>query len=122
MDTERQCGTCTACCVALEIIELNKPVGVACSYLKPSCDKPCGQYQARPQVCREYQCMWLLGVIPRWAKPNEVGLILGMVPMPEDETILRVIETRPGAAHTLQNVRMLASLDRNFVVFEAHQR
>ena len=63
----RSCGTCRECCVALEISEIKKPVGVYCDLL---CAEGCSIYQTRPDECRKFDCLWLEGQIPRWMKPN----------------------------------------------------
>lgn len=51
------CGTCTACCRVYNIPELAKPANKWCDH----CDvgHGCQIYQQRPQVCRDYSCMWL---------------------------------------------------------------
>ena len=55
----RQCGTCSACCTLLEVTEVGKSVNEWCSY----CDagKGCSIYDRRPQMCRSFNCAWLLG-------------------------------------------------------------
>jgi hypothetical protein len=67
----RSCGTCTLCCTQLEIEskpgystrldtaeDIAKPAGKACSYLTA---QGCSIYEARPLVCRQFACDWLLG-------------------------------------------------------------
>jgi Fe-S-cluster containining protein len=48
-----ECTLCGACCVALDISTLGKPVGVPCKHLGP--DLRCTIYETRPKVCRDYQ-------------------------------------------------------------------
>lgn len=48
-----ECTKCGACCVAPDIAALDKPLGLACPHLGP--DALCLAYDARPQVCRDYQ-------------------------------------------------------------------
>jgi hypothetical protein len=48
-----ECTSCGACCVAPDIAALDKPLGLACSKLGADCR--CTAYDARPQVCRDYQ-------------------------------------------------------------------
>ncbi|MDP3502612.1 MAG: YkgJ family cysteine cluster protein [Myxococcales bacterium] len=48
-----ECTKCGACCVAPDIAALDKPLGLACPHLGP--DALCTAYEARPQVCRDYQ-------------------------------------------------------------------
>ena len=53
----KSCGSCIMCCTALEIPELKKPAGPAC----PNCilSGGCTIYADRPQVCRDFECLWL---------------------------------------------------------------
>ncbi len=66
----RGCGACTACCTALEIVsepgksttfdtgeDIAKPAGQNCRFLGLS---GCSIYDARPIVCREFKCDWLI--------------------------------------------------------------
>lgn len=54
---DRECGDCNICCTYLRIDELpvKKPQDVACSHL---CEKGCGIYETRPNVCRSWYCGW----------------------------------------------------------------
>ena len=53
----KSCGTCAMCCKVLEIEHFKKPAGDWCAH----CLKTggCGIYKKRPQVCREFECLWL---------------------------------------------------------------
>lgn len=69
------------CCTALEIVELKKPAGPAC----PNCilTGGCKIYLKRPQVCRDFECNWLLErALPATLRPDKVGTIL----MEDDDT------------------------------------
>ena len=69
------------CCTALEIAELKKPAGPAC----PNCilTGGCKIYLKRPQVCRDFECNWLLErALPATLRPDKVGTIL----MEDDDT------------------------------------
>jgi uncharacterized protein len=63
------------CCSALEIIEFKKAPGVPCVNCLAS--GGCAVYQARPQVCREFECLWLTerGLPPNM-RPDRIGTIL----------------------------------------------
>ena len=52
----RECGECTVCCVTPRIEEFQKPENVACKELKAG--GGCGIYTSRPDVCRDWYCMW----------------------------------------------------------------
>ena len=51
------CGSCTACCRAYAIPELEKPAGKWCEHC--AIGKGCKIYEARPKMCLEYECLWL---------------------------------------------------------------
>lgn len=73
----RECGECTACCVipAIDDPQLTKPAGQAC----PNCiaGGGCAVYQARPETCRTYHCMWRhLAALPDSWRPDRSGLMV----------------------------------------------
>lgn len=70
----RECGSCTACCSVLAIVELQKPPRRACDHL---CRSGCGIYAARPASCREFHCLWLRGAIDgdEALRPDQLGVM-----------------------------------------------
>jgi hypothetical protein len=56
-DKPNACGTCTACCRVYAVPELNKPAGPWCQHCIVG--KGCAIYEKRPQLCVDYQCLWL---------------------------------------------------------------
>ena len=50
---EVSCTGCGTCCVAPDILALDKPAGVRCRHLLP--DNRCDIYDERPLVCRQYR-------------------------------------------------------------------
>jgi hypothetical protein len=77
----KSCGSCIMCCTALEIPELKKPAGPAC----PNCilSGGCTIYADRPQVCRDFECLWLTTRnLPPNMRPDRIGTIL----MEDDDT------------------------------------
>jgi hypothetical protein len=54
----RSCGTCTLCCKVYEVPPIdNKPRGVWCKHCTPG--KGCGIWEARPEFCRDFHCLWI---------------------------------------------------------------
>jgi hypothetical protein len=55
---DRECGSCTACCNDLAIVEpeMAKLPGVPCKHCIPGAG--CAIYETRLRVCREYHCGW----------------------------------------------------------------
>lgn len=63
------------CCQVLEIEHFEKPPGILCTH----CIKTggCSIYAARPQVCRDYECSWMMERgLPSTLRPDKVGTIL----------------------------------------------
>lgn len=52
----KACGSCSFCCKVLEIEELSKPAGPWCASCVPGFG--CAAYDARPDVCRDFECLW----------------------------------------------------------------
>jgi hypothetical protein len=72
----KTCGPCTMCCSALEISELKKPAGPACRHCAGA-GGGCAIYPRRPQVCRDFECEWLVDrALPATLRPDRVGAIL----------------------------------------------
>jgi hypothetical protein len=55
--TPNHCGTCTLCCKALGIEELDKPPEQWCSHCHIG--HGCKVYATRPASCNTYECVWL---------------------------------------------------------------
>src|ERR1700722_5643625 len=69
------CGTCTVCCMALRVIELDKEAGPYCKHCIPG--KGCGIYETRFEICRTFLCGWRL--VPQldaaW-RPDRSGILM----------------------------------------------
>jgi len=62
------CGECTACCRVFAIAEMaEKKAGDWCQHC--AIGKGCKVYDARPQTCREFECLWLMS--QKRADPRE---------------------------------------------------
>ena len=73
----RECGECTACCVALLIDDENfkKPADKVCSNLMDS--GGCKIYTKRPSVCQDWYCAWrfMAQLDENW-RPDRSGILL----------------------------------------------
>jgi hypothetical protein len=69
----KSCGDCTLCCAVLEIEELKKPAGPKCG----DCGEAgCRIYADRPQVCRDFECEWLMSrQLPANFRPDRIGAL-----------------------------------------------
>ncbi|MGL6043519.1 MAG: YkgJ family cysteine cluster protein [Sandaracinobacteroides sp.] len=79
----RTCGTCTACCVFLQIESggIEKPAGVACRHLTEC--SGCAIYADRPQVCRSYNCLWRsVDALPEDWRPDRSGILMQLDDLP----------------------------------------
>lgn len=83
------CGDCVVCCTYPQILgpqfntgklppTADKIMGKQCRY----CDgKSCTVYEARPDVCKGYQCLWRFNLTDR--PPNETGVAWTYEPDPQ---------------------------------------
>ncbi|CDZ60300.1 Hypothetical protein NGAL_HAMBI2605_30580 [Neorhizobium galegae bv. orientalis] len=62
----RSCGTCTLCCRLPEIAALDKPPDAWCRHCSEG--QGCAIYTDRPQLCRDFLCLWMTdpGVPEAW--------------------------------------------------------
>jgi hypothetical protein len=61
------------CCSALEIDILTKPAGPLCGN---SCNSRCVIYPERPQVCRDFECVWLTSrKMAAHFRPDRIGAL-----------------------------------------------
>ena len=67
------------CCKVLYIEEFEKAAGKLCASCVPG--GGCAVYNARPQVCRDYECEWLMErSLPVMLKPERIGAIMMVDP------------------------------------------
>jgi hypothetical protein len=72
----RECGECTICCVDLAIVadDLAKQAGVDCVHCT---GQGCGIYEARPEVCRSFHCLWRrLPTLDENGRPDRSGILM----------------------------------------------
>ncbi len=74
---DRECGTCTACCKDLAIVEdsFKKLPGTMCEHCVGG--SGCGIYETRPKICRSYFCGWrnLPNIDDSW-RPDRSGILI----------------------------------------------
>lgn len=78
---------CGACCVAPDIAALDKPLGLACPHLGP--DDRCTAYEARPQVCRDYQADALCDAVAAPTLEERVAKYLAHFGLGEEAAAVR---------------------------------
>lgn len=104
----RSCGDCIACCTALTIEELGKPAGVACENLTP---EGCGIYETRPQVCRDFSCLWASGSFNWKGRPDRSG-VMAHAQKTAKGVVGVLDELRPGALVGLRGKVVAAGVAR----------
>ena len=118
--TKRSCGGCTACCKTHSNGHFEKPAGTWCS--KCNIGVGCREYNKRPDECKNFACLWLLGEFPDSFRPDRLKLVCDFWP----ETILgrtiTVVRLWEVSRHALfkPEVRTIidASLETNYVVVQ----
>ncbi len=96
---KRTCGSCTACCKTHMVQELGKPVGTWCTH----CDrgKGCTIYETRPTGCKDFACLWLLGVDGEdHLPPHKSGIVPDMQILPTVGATLVLYEYKTGTLKT----------------------
>jgi len=82
----RACGDCVACCQVLNIDEpdMVKPADQMCMHCT---GKGCGVYDTRPQVCRDWDCVWRrIDSMPPQTRPDRLGVLFTIDRQAEPQT------------------------------------
>lgn len=97
----RSCGECRVCCKSPELPELGKPMDTWCPHVNPDrgSEAGCTVYgtSARPTVCADFKCGWLLGLGEEGDRPDKLGVLMQPTVRAENEPVLAFIEHRPGS-------------------------
>jgi hypothetical protein len=96
----RQCGSCSACCTVLGVVEIDKDEFTPCSHVAPGSEEGgCAVYGSRPASCEAYECLWLAGALPEDDdRPDKLGIVFSSNASPVLENYLQAAEVWPGAA------------------------
>ena len=105
---KRKCDGCTLCCVIPAVPELKKPINTVC----PFCDKGCTIYQYRPQSCRDFNCGWIRGDMPKWMKPDKAHVMIEYFP---DDMPIVVAYPEAGHERTWRNAKNEKALKDAYV-------
>lgn len=83
--TAHPCGECRACCTVKAVAEIVKAEGVACPHLRAApntglgAKTGCSIYAKRPTSCREYNCVWRVGLFDfkdgADTRPDQLGVV-----------------------------------------------
>ncbi len=96
-DIVRECGSCTLCCKLLHIPEFDAPAGIWCSQCNPK--KGCNIYGNHPKQCKEFQCLWTLGVDKEENRPDKSKMVMKFVLAKQDKILQLQIYCDKGYPH-----------------------
>lgn len=115
-----ECHGCTVCCEIIGVKELGKKPYASCP--RSVRGGGCLRYEARPGGCRDYECLYSLGILPAECRPDKVGILVDLT-KPENSVVLatgiRALvarEVRPGAFDAPQGAALLDVLTDSHVV------
>jgi hypothetical protein len=115
----RSCGECQACCIHLPIpaghVCINKkPAGVACPQLA---DHGCGNYDDRPETCRQFRCAWFCETTwPAQWRPDRSGLLCLREEIDDGVPAAVAYEIELGAIERSTTAAILAQLQQSTAV------
>jgi hypothetical protein len=91
------CGPCTVCCDAIGVPDLGKPFYARCPHLKENVG--CQNYEHRPGRCREYRCVWHLGILGERVdrRPDHCGVLFQLQPDTSGNWYIGMFEVIPGS-------------------------
>ncbi len=112
---KRTCGSCTACCSAMLVEELNKPDWQKCEH---QWQFGCRIYGHRPEGCRLYKCMWLAGQGNKRWRPDRKGVLISGLESPGGLPHFLIHELRPGALKQSDVIKVVVNLCKEYPVFE----
>ncbi len=85
------------CCTIFEIPEVKKPLNTVCRHAGAPGAPGCRIYSHRPEVCRNFECAWKLGLGGDRDRPDELGVLLYTVNLEDGLPGLAIVESTPGA-------------------------
>lgn len=108
---KRQCGSCTQCCKAMTVGDLEpvKPMHTWCKH----CDlgKGCRIYPDRPTSCKVFECLWLQdtqNILGDDLRPDKTGCVIQ--PLINGGTIVHCDPARPTAWRNPKLLNLLRKL------------
>ena len=110
----RTCGSCTACCHALAVEQIEKPAFKTC----PSAltEGGCGDYDRRPDACKNFACLWLQGHLGEADRPDRLGAIFTTTSEPQVGQHVLILEVISGALASPKMQDAIAQLNQRLPV------
>ena len=117
----RSCGTCTACCFIFAVPAVPTRDYEWCQHCTPGVG--CGIYDARPEDCRAFYCLWRMGFGGDIDRPDRHGVVMDLQ-VEGDQRVVRVWQPQQLQERKLKSaLRMVAQMRDEFGMttrFEAH--
>lgn len=114
--SDRACGECQGCCMAVGVHELEKPVWTEC---KHQCLSGCAIYNDRPKSCQTYNCLWQGGMLKgEENRPDKIGMIFEMRGVGNSGVdAISAWEIKEGAADDPKVMAIVEQISKFFVVY-----
>lgn len=113
---KRVCGECTACCWYPDVHDDDNNIISRARELCSYCEEKvgCSIYAKRPMVCREFSCLWLTGCFSEEHRPDKLGVVVDIRPVPDGyETIfLYFREVCAGALEKTEVKNLIKSMQK----------
>jgi hypothetical protein len=88
----RACGTCTACCHVFAVKAVASPQYTWCRECEVGVG--CRIYDARPEECRGFYCLWRMGFGTEDDRPDRRGVVLDLQVEAGEALVIRVWRPR----------------------------
>jgi hypothetical protein len=109
---DRQCGDCLMCCRVLAVEGVTEQ-GHACKFSQLGIG--CVIYQERPQICRDFVCVWLAGALLEQHRPDKVRAVVLTEQTKQWGHAFVIYESWPGSARA-DVVEHVMQVDRPVVL------
>lgn len=103
----RACGSCNLCCKVYDGPYPGKAAGQWCRHCTPGRAEGCAVYDARPQGCRDFHCLWMTApwLGDEW-KPERSRMVATFDPAAK----ALLVQVDPGAANAWRREPYLGQL------------
>ena len=107
----RRCGSCSECCIALSVKEIEKPSMVRCESV---CSAGCRVYESRPESCKSFECLWLMGAGSNADRPDRIGAVFSVEDGVHGENLVKVFLTRD---NSVRAKKIIDDISQRVVVY-----
>ena len=119
----RLCGDCCLCCKLMGVKELQKPPDKWCDLVQIG--RGCSIYETRPESCKKFDCLWVLGLLPEELSPRKTRAVVWVAPEPHNgqETVIIHLDKDYGEREEIRNlVEKCVAMDFRVIVVQGSRR